>query len=432
MRAGVVKETAPGERRVALMPDAIARLRPAGIDVLVESGAGEGAWLTDAVYADAGAAVVSSAELYRTADVILTVTKPSAAMVGQLKEGQAILGMLAPLSDPELAAALAAKGVTAISLDGLPRTLSRTQPMDALSSQSNVAGYKAALVAATAFGRFFPMLITAAGTARPAKVLVLGAGVAGLQAIGTARRLGAVVSGYDVRPASKTEVESLGATFVELTSVGSAAGEGGYARELTADERQAQQDELAGHITRNDVVITTAQVPGRRPPLLVTEDAIKAMMPGSVIVDMGASPLGGNVTGSRPGETIITGNGITIIGADNLPATVPTAASNAYSRNIAALLLHLTSDGALAIDTADEIQAGVVITHGGRVVHEGVAGLLGGLAAPAPGPPGEPQEDLVTGPQEDLFAEPQEDLFTESQAELPPTGGGAGVDGTSN
>jgi len=235
-----------------------------------------------------------------------------------------------------------------------------------------------------------------------------------------------------VRPASKTEVESLGAAFVELTSVGSAAGEGGYARELTADERQAQQDELAGHITRNDVVITTAQVPGRRPPLLVTEDAIKAMMPGSVIVDMGASALGGNVTGSRPGETIITGNGITIIGADNLPATVPTAASNAYSRNIAALLLHLTSDGALAIDTADEIQAGVVITHGGRVVHEGVAGLLGGLAAPAPGPPGEPQEDLVTGPQEDLFAEPQEDLFTESQAELPPTGGGAGVDGTSN
>jgi NAD(P) transhydrogenase subunit alpha len=284
--------------------------------------------------------------------------------------------MLAPLIDPELAAALAAQGVTAISLDRMPRTLTRTQPMDALSSQANVAGYKAALVAATEFGRFFPLLITAAGTARPAKVLVLGAGVAGLQAIGTARRLGAVVSGYDVRPASKTEVESLGATFIELTAGVSAAGEGGYARELTAEERQAQQDELAGHITRHDVVITTAQVPGRRPPLLVTEDAIKAMSAGSVIVDMGASALGGNVSGSRPGETVVTGNGITIIGADNLPASMPTAASNAYSRNISALLEYMTSDGALAIDTSDEIQASVVITHDGRVVSEPVAALL--------------------------------------------------------
>ncbi|MGD0067971.1 MAG: NAD(P) transhydrogenase subunit alpha, partial [Streptosporangiaceae bacterium] len=224
MKAAVVKETAPGERRVALVPDAIARLRPAGIDVLVESGAGEQAWLADAVYADAGATIVSSAELYRTADVILTVTKPTAAMMGQLRKGQAIVGMLAPLTDPRLAAALAASGVTAISLDGLPRTLSRAQPMDALSSQSNVAGYKAALVAAATFSRFFPMLITAAGTARPAKVLVLGAGVAGLQAIGTAKRLGAVVSGYDVRPASKGEVESLGATFLVLTSVEAGAG----------------------------------------------------------------------------------------------------------------------------------------------------------------------------------------------------------------
>ncbi len=377
MKAAVVKETSPGEHRVALVPEAISRLRPAGIDVLVESGAGDGAWLSDAAYADAGASIVSAAEIYRTADVILTVTRPSAAALNELRTGQAVIGMLTPLADPVLAATLAARGVTAISLDGLPRTLSRTQPMDALSSQSNVAGYKAALVAATEFGRFFPMLITAAGTARPAKVLVLGTGVAGLQAIGTARRLGAVVSGYDVRPASKTEVESLGATFVELTSVGSAAGQGGYARELTADERQAQQEELTGHISRHDVVITTAQVPGRRPPLLVTEDAIKAMAPGSVIVDMGASVLGGNVTGSRPGQTVITGNGVTIVGAENLAATVPTAASNAYSRNISALLLHLTKDGALAIDTADEIQAGVVIAHDGKVVHESVASLLG-------------------------------------------------------
>ena len=279
MKAAVIKETAPGERRVALVPDAIARLKPAGIEVLVETGAGEGAWLPDAAYADAGAAIVSADELYRTADVILTVTRPSAAAVQAMRPGQAVVGMLAPLSDPALAAELAAQGVTVVSLDGLPRTLSRAQPMDALTSQSNVAGYKAVLVAAAEFGRYFPLLITAAGTAPPAKLLVLGTGVAGLQAIGTARRLGAVVSGYDIRPTSKAEVESLGATFVQLTSVGSAAGEGGYARELTAEERQAQQDELAAHIARQDVVITTAQVPGRRPPLLVTEDAIKAMSP---------------------------------------------------------------------------------------------------------------------------------------------------------
>src|SRR5271168_5385482 len=390
MKAGVVKETAPGERRVALVPDAVAKLRAAGIEVLVERGAGEGAWLSDSLYADAGATIVSAAELYREADV-----------VGLLRPGQAVIGMLAPLVYPELAAALAAQGVTAISLDRMPRTLTRTQPMDALSSQANVAGYKAALVAAAEFGRFFPLLITAAGTARPAKVLVLGAGVAGLQAIGTARRLGAVVSGYDVRPASKTEVESLGATFIELTAGVSAAGEGGYARELTAEERQVQQDELVGHIARHDVVITTAQVPGRRPPLLVTEDAIKAMTAGSVIVDMGASTLGGNVSGSRPGETVVTGNGVTIIGADNLPASMPTAASAAYSRNISALLEYLTADGALAIDTSDEIQAGVVITHDGRIVNEGVAAVAGGpsgLAGPEPAGP-EPAEREPAEPE---------------------------------
>jgi NAD(P) transhydrogenase subunit alpha len=376
IKAAVIREASPGERRVALVPDAIGRLQPAGIDVLVESGAGDGAWLPDAAYADAGASIVSAAELYRTADVILTVTRPSPEALSELRKGQAVIGMLAPLADPELAAALAARGVTVISLDGLPRTLSRAQPMDALTSQSNVAGYKAALVAAGEYGRFFPLLITAAGTARPAKVLVLGTGVAGLQAIGTARRLGAVVSGYDIRPSSKDEVTSLGATFLELSAVGSAAGEGGYARELTDAERQAQQDELTGHIARHDVVITTAQVPGRRPPLLVTEDAVKAMSPGSVIVDMGASALGGNVSGSQPGETVVTGNGVTIVGADNLPATVPAAASAAYSRNISALLLYLTRNGELAIDTSDEIQAGVVIAHDGAVVHPGVASLL--------------------------------------------------------
>ena len=376
MKVAVVKENTPGEQRVALVPETVPKLMAAGAEVLVENGAGEAAWFPDSVYAEAGAVIVTAAELFTQADVILTVTRPAPAAIARMRAGQAIVGMLSPLTNPELARDLAAQGVTAVSLDGLPRTLSRAQPMDALSSQANVAGYKAVLIAASAFGRFFPLLMTAAGTARPAKLLVLGAGVAGLQAIGTARRLGAVVSGYDVRPASQGEVESLGATFIKLTSVESAAGEGGYARELTAEERQAQQEELTGHIARHDVVITTAQVPGRRPPLLVTDDALKAMSPGSVIVDMGSSALGGNVTGSQPGETVVTGNGVRIIGADNLPATVPTASSNAYSRNISALLLHMTSDGVLTIDTNDDIQAGVVITHGGKVVNEAVARLL--------------------------------------------------------
>jgi proton-translocating NAD(P)+ transhydrogenase subunit alpha len=376
MKVAVVKETAPGERRVALVPEMVARLRGAGLDVLVESGAGEAAWLTDASYAEAEATIVSRAELAAEADVLLMVTRPDNALLATLRSGQAVIGMLNPLADPALAADLAGKGVTAISLDGLPRTLPKAQAMDALTSQANVGGYKAVLVAAAAYGRFFPLLITAAGTARPAKVLVLGTGVAGLQAIGTARRLGAVVSAYDVRPQTKTEVESLGGTFIELTSVGSAAGEGGYARALTEDERQAQQAELTGHIVRHDIVITTAQVPGRRPPLLLTDDALKAMAAGSVVVDMGSGPLGGNVAGSVPGETIVTENGVTVIGAGNLPATVPTAASAAYARNVSALLLHMVTDGALAIDPADDIQAGVVITHGGTVIHPATAALL--------------------------------------------------------
>ncbi|MGD0703596.1 MAG: Re/Si-specific NAD(P)(+) transhydrogenase subunit alpha [Trebonia sp.] len=376
MKVAVVKEDAPGERRVALVPETVPRLTAAGLEVLVEEGAGDAAWFPDSAYEAAGAAIAKTDELYATADVILTVTRPGEAAQTGLRSGQTLFGMLSPLVSPELAVQLAEKGVTAVSLDGLPRTLSRAQGMDALSSQANVGGYKAVLVAAEAYGRFFPLLITAAGTARPARLLVLGTGVAGLQAIGTARRLGAQVSGYDVRPASKGEVESLGATFLELTSAVNAAGDGGYARELTADERAAQQAELAAHIGRHDVVITTAQVPGRRPPLLVTSGAIAAMAPGSVIVDMGASPLGGNVAGSVPDQTVVTPNGVTIIGATNLPATVPTAASNAYSRNISALLLHMTADGALQIDTTDEIQAGVVITRDGEVVHPAVLKLL--------------------------------------------------------
>ncbi len=374
MKVAVVKETGPAERRVALVPEAVAKLHAAEHEVLVQTGAGTGAFFPDDSYSLAGASIVEADQLAE-ADAVLMVGRPDAAQLGRLRSGQAIFGMFAPLTDPELAASLARTGATAVSLDLIPRTLSRAQPMDALTSQANIAGYKAAVLAAASFGRFFPLLITAAGTARPAKVLVLGTGVAGLQAIGTARRLGAVVSAYDVRPETRAEVESLGATFIELTSVGPASGEGGYARALTDDERAAQQAELTEHIARHDVVITTAQVPGRRPPLLVTHEAEKLMAPGSVLVDMGASPLGGNVEGSLPGETTVAEHGITIIGADNLPSSMAAAASTMYARNVSSLLLYMIKDGQFTVDLADELVAGVVVTHDGKVVHPALATL---------------------------------------------------------
>ncbi len=384
MKVSVVKETASGERRVALVPEAMVKLRAAGLELLVQSQAGDGAWLNDDAYAEAGASVVSRTEAL-SADVVLMVGKPDAATVAALRPGQVIIGMLSPLTEPDLARSLAAAGVTALSMDMIPRTLPRAQPMDVLSSQANIAGYKAAIIGAAEYGRFFPLLITAAGTARPAKVLVLGTGVAGLQAIGTARRLGAVVSAYDVRPETRSEVESVGATFIELTSVGPASGEGGYARALTEEERLSQQQELAAHIARHDVVITTAQVPGRRPPLLVTDDAIKEMAAGSVIVDMGASPLGGNAAGSVPGQTVVTENGVTIVGASGLPSTMPAAASAMYARNLSALLLYLIKDGELALDPEDELQAGVVIARDGKIVHPALAqeGAVRALSDPA-------------------------------------------------
>ncbi len=380
MKVAVVKETAPGERRVALVPEAVAKLRTAGFEVLVETGAGDGAWLSDDAFTEAGADIVARDEIAAAADVILMVGRPDEQAIAGLRPGQAVLGMLAPLGDHAFAGRLAEAGVLAVSLDLITRTLPRAQSMDALSSQANIAGYKAAVLAAGEFGRFFPLLITAAGTARPAKVLILGTGVAGLQAIGTARRLGAVVSAYDVRPETRTEVESLGASFIELTSVGPASGEGGYARALTEEERQAQQDELAGHIGKQDVIITTAQVPGRRPPLLVTADALKGMTAGSVVIDMGASALGGNVEGSRPDETVVTENGVTIIGAGHLPSSMPAAASAMYARNISALLSYLVKDGSLAIDLTDDLQRGVVITYEGQVVHAALAEPAGGTA----------------------------------------------------
>ena len=376
MKIGVARESAPGERRVALVPEALGKLTVAGLEILVEAGAGAGALIPDAAFTDAGARVVSTDDLYAQADVIVRVQKPNAAEAVRLRAGQAVIGLLQPLLDPALMAALAAAGVTAISLDAIPRTLSRAQTMDVLSSQANVGGYKAVLIAANAFGRYFPLLTTAAGTAKPANVLILGIGVAGLQAIGTARRLGAVVKAYDVRPETREQAESLGAGFVTLRTQIDATGAGGYARELTAEERAAQQAELNEVIGGMDVVITTAQVPGRKPPVLVTAAAVGLMRPGSVIVDMAASALGGNCELSKAGETVVTEGLVTIIAPENLPATMPVGASSFYARNLTSLLLQLVKDGALNLDPADEIAGPVTITHGGEVRSNAVKQLL--------------------------------------------------------
>jgi len=385
MKVGVAKETAPGERRVALVPEVLGKLKAAALDVLVETGAGAGAAIPDSAYAEAGATIVSSVELLAQSDVILRVAKPSESEIKMMRSGQAVIGFLAPLIDPGAAKALASQGVTAISLDAIPRTLSRAQTMDALSSQANVGGYKAVLLAANAFGRYFPLLTTAAGTAKPANVLILGIGVAGLQAIGTARRLGAVVKAYDVRPETREQALSLGAQFVQLKTTIDATGAGGYARELTAEERAAQQAELNEVIGGMDVVITTAQVPGRKPPVLVTADAVAKMKSGSVIVDMAASALGGNCELSQAGQTIESPNGVTIIAPENLPAAMPAGASAFYARNISALLLGMVRDGALILDFEDEVTRSTVIAHGGAVVSEPVLKLL----EPAPAALGE-------------------------------------------
>ncbi|NMO55749.1 NAD(P) transhydrogenase subunit alpha [Actinoplanes sp. TBRC 11911] len=379
---GVLRETVPRERRVALTPDGVARLRKQDIEVLVEAGAGEQAWFDDVGYAGAGAEIRGRDEVVAGADVLVGIHPPGDE--DALRPGQVIIGLR---TDPER---LAGKGVTAIGLERLPRTLSRAQAMDALTSQANVAGYKAALVAAEAYGGFFPMLMTAAGTTRPAQVLVLGAGVAGLQAIATARRLGAMVSGFDVRPAARADIESTGAAVLDLgthaaegeganaaalTAEGegtnatalTAEGAGGYARALTADETRRQNSALAAKIPAFDVVITTAQVPGGRPPLLVPAAALDGMRPGSVVLDIAASPAGGNVEGSLPDTRIVTEGGVTVIGAGNLASTVPGAASTAYGRNVLALLAHLMPDGVLTLDLDDEIQAAVVACHGGQI-----------------------------------------------------------------
>ncbi|GIF22115.1 NAD(P) transhydrogenase subunit alpha [Actinoplanes tereljensis] len=363
---GVLRETAGRERRVALTPDGVARLRKQEISALVETGAGARAWFEDIGYHGAGAVVGDRDRVYAESDVLLCLHPPDD--VAACRPGQLLIGLLNPLGNVELMQQLATAGVTAISLDLLPRTLSRAQAMDALTSQANVAGYKAALLAAEAYSGFFPMLMTAAGTTRPAQVLVLGAGVAGLQAIATARRLGALVTGYDVREAARADIASTGATV--LGGPGPAKdGDGGYARELTEDEQIAQQSALDEAIPRFDVIITTAQVPGGPAPRLVSENALSKMRPGSVVIDLASTVDGGNVEGSIPDTRTVTDAGVTIIGAAGLASTVPGAASTAYARNALALLTHLMPRGEVVLDLDDEIQAAVVVTHGGRVVN---------------------------------------------------------------
>ena len=386
MKVGVARETAAGERRVALVPEALGKLTAAGLESSSKRAPGRcrdpRLGLCRGRRDDRPDRPAVRPGRRRPAGPEARRTTRSAGCA----PGQARRRLAAAADRPEAGGhAWPAKGVTAISLDALPRTLSRAQSMDALSSQANVGGYKAVLIAANAYGRYFPLLTTAAGTAKPANVLILGIGVAGLQAIGTARRLGAVVKAYDVRSETKEQAESLGATFIVLKSVADASGEGGYARELTPEEQAAQQAELNGHIATMDVVITTAQVPGRRPPLLVTADAVAGMKPGSVIVDMAASALGGNVELSKAGETTVTDNGVTIIAPDNLPATMPAGASAFYARNISALLLHLVKDGALTSTSTRRSRPATVITHGGQVVQAATKKLLEPAPAPAAG-----------------------------------------------
>src|SRR3954451_2150805 len=364
--AGLLREDVPGERRVALTPDGVTRLQALGFRVVVEHGAGDAAGFRDADYVVAGATSGSRDDVLG-ADVIVCISAPPAAATDRIGEGRLLLGMLGPGLDLERATALADAKVTTVTFERLPRTLSRAQSLDALTSQANVAGYKAVLVAADTYAGFFPMLMTAAGTTRPAAVLVLGAGVAGLQAIATAKRLGAQVTGYDVRDEAKGDVASLGATFLELGGI-SASGAGGYARVLTPEETQAQQEAMAEAISRFDVVICTAQVPGRKPPVLIPAAALSRLGNGSVVLDLAAGPFGGNVEGSVPDSTIVTDRGVTVIGAGNLPAQVPRAASSAYSRNVTALLGMIVRDGSLVLDLQDDVLAGVVVTHAGAVL----------------------------------------------------------------
>ncbi len=369
MLIGVPSEIAPGERRVALVPDTVARLIKNGNAVLVQRGAGTAAAYRDDAYEAAGATLAAdAAEVYAKAEIIVKVASPVSAELSRMNAGQTLVAFLAPLGDPRSVEAYAAQKITALSMDAIPRT-TKAQSMDALSSQANIAGYKAVLIAAASLAKYFPMLTTAAGTVKPAQVLVIGAGVAGLQAIATARRLGAVVTGYDARTAVKEQVQSLGAKFLEIDVGESAEGSGGYARELSAEALEKQRAAMVKAIGAADVVITTAAVPGKRAPLLVTREAVAAMAPGSIVVDL-AAETGGNCELTRVNEWVSSPNGVTIVGTTNLPSTVATHASQLYSKNVQTLLDYIIKDGILTLDMEDEIVRGTTLVRGGEIVHE--------------------------------------------------------------
>jgi proton-translocating NAD(P)+ transhydrogenase subunit alpha len=367
MRVGVPRESREGERRVALVPDSVRSLASESLAVVIEAGAGEGAGHPDSEYSEAGA-TVGSADHAWGADVVVKVAVPTLDEIGRMRSGQVLIAHLAPLTSPETNRALADRGVTAFAMEAIPR-ITRAQAMDALSSQANVSGYAATLLAARAAGRFFPMMTTAAGTVAPAKVMVLGAGVAGLQAIATAKRLGAVVTGFDIRRAAWEQIASLGGRPLELDFIPDAEAEGGYARPLTDEENDQVRTALGEAAARQDVIITTAQVPGRQAPLLITADAVRGMRPGSVIVDL-AGESGGNCELSVAGETVVEG-GVRVIAPLHLASEMATHASQLYAKNVENLLeLVVSEEGELALDLDDEIVAGACITHEGEIKSE--------------------------------------------------------------
>jgi NAD(P) transhydrogenase subunit alpha len=367
MRVGVPIETAEGERRVALVPDVVRALTARELDVTVESGAGVEAGYPDAQYEEAGATVGSAGDAWGS-EIVVAVATPRAEQIKGMKPGQVLVGHLAPLTSPETTRALAEAEVTSFAMEAIPR-ITRAQAMDALSSQASLAGYAAALLAARAAGRLFPMMTTAAGTVAPAKVLVLGAGVAGLQAIATAKRLGAIVTGFDIRRAAWEQIASLGGRPLELDFIPDAEAEGGYARPLPDEENEQVREALTENARRQDVIITTALIPGRPAPLLITAEAVRGMQPGSVVVDM-AAESGGNCELTRAGETVVEG-GVKVIGPANLASEMATNASQLYAKNIENLLgLLVSEEGQLKLDFEDEIVAGACITHGGEIRHE--------------------------------------------------------------
>ena len=379
MKVGVPKETAEHERRVALIPDVVRSLADKGVDVVVESGAGEGSGHPDAEYAEAGAEIGDP----WSADAVVHVAVPTAEEIGRLRQGQLLIGHLAPLTSAETNRALGSAGVTSFAMEAIPR-ITRAQAMDALSSQANVGGYAATLLAAREAGRFFPMMTTAAGTVAPARVMVLGAGVAGLQAIATAKRLGAVVSGFDIRRAAWEQIASLGGRPLELDFIPDAEDEGGYARPLTDEENEQVREALADAATKQDVIITTAQIPGRPAPTLLTRQAVANMSPGSVIVDL-AGESGGNCELTEAGRTVVSDNGVRVISPTNLPSEMATHASQLYSKNVENLLaLLVDEEGDLALDFDDEVVAGACITHEREIRNERAREAAGVGGGPEP------------------------------------------------